>query len=136
MKKALILFLLTAIFNVHFLISAETVKIKDIRAKLAAMSESDLSNYSVQIKGKAVEMEKGWIASIKNFDSTSDIVYVELDRPDPYKLVPDLSFVIDKKISKRLSELQMLYFNATIEGYDEETKILKVKDIFLSGIMR
>ena len=136
MKKALILFLLTAIFNVHFLISAETVKIKDIRVKLAAMSESDLSNYSVQIKGKAVEMEKGWIASIKNYDATSDIVYVELDRPDPYKLVPDLSFVIDKKISKRLSELQMLYFNATIEGYDEETKILKVKDIFLSGIMR
>jgi hypothetical protein len=120
----------------YFLFSIETVKIKDIRTKIDNLSKEETSLFIEQIINKKVEKETGWIIIIKNHDATNDVVLIELDKPKINNMVPDLFFIINKKISKRLSELQMIYFKAVINNYDFDSKLIEVTDVYLSGIMR
>ena len=121
-----------------YLFANEIIKFNDIRPFIKNKSEEEIKKYIENIKNRRLETERGWVFSIENFDSKSDIVYVEMDKPNKnFELnKPDLFFIIDKKISRRLGEYQSLFFNATIKSYDISTGLIEITDIYLSGITR
>jgi len=134
MRKLVLVILL---INAITLVRAEDIlKIKDIRSAVKSVEREEILNYFQKIENKKVEKETGHITGVKEGDATSDIVYVEMDRPKINNLEPDLFFYLDKRISSRLSELQMIYFDAKIVGYDLSLDMIEVSDVYLSGIMR
>lgn len=134
MRKLVLVILL---INAITLVRAEDIlKIKDIRSAVKGVEREEILNYFRKIENKKVEKETGHITGVKEGDATNDMIFVEMDRPKINNLTPDLFFYLDKRISLRLSELQMIYFDAKIVGYDLTLDLIEVSDVYLSGIMR
>lgn len=132
-KLALVILLINAL---TFIYAEEILKIKDIRNNIKSIDREELINYFMEIENKKVEKETGHITNVIEGDATNDIILVEMDRPKINNLRPDLFFYLDKRISSRLSELQMIYFDAKVVGYDLTLDMIEVSDVYLSGIMR
>lgn len=132
-KLALVILLINAL---TFIYAEEILKIKDIRNNIKSIDREELINYFQEIENKKVEKETGHITNVIEGDATNDIILVEMDRPKINNLRPDLFFYLDKRISSRLSELQMIYFDAKVVGYDLTLDMIEVSDVYLSGIMR
>lgn len=132
-KLALVILLINAL---TFICAEEILKIKDIRNNIKSIDREELINYFQEIENKKVEKETGHITNVIEGDATNDIILVEMDRPKINNLRPDLFFYLDKRISSRLSELQMIYFDAKVVGYDLTLDMIEVSDVYLSGVMR
>ena len=133
-KFFLILFSLLITLVVY---SEEKFNCDDIKKIVHNSKEDEIKDYFKKNENKKIE-GSGWVLSIKEYDSTKDIVYVDIDRPNKnYKLnSPDIFFYMDKKIAKRLSEYQLIFFIASIKEFDFSNKLVEISDVFLRGIMK
>jgi hypothetical protein len=139
MKKIFLIFVIISSFiiTIH---SHEMLQFEEIREKTKNSSDKEIKEYCKLLINTKIKWQ-GLISKIEPNNQDSDLVYIELDRPDKKKpeLIPDVVFVMDKKISNRLSELQFVVFLGYIDGIKKNTDgriLINIREAFLQGIMK
>jgi hypothetical protein len=139
MKKLLcpFLFLILSLFNIF---SDDTLQYSDVKKIIETASDFEIKEYSKKISNEKIKWQ-GIISNIKENNQDSDLIFVELDKPDrknQSSISPDLVFVMDKKISSRLSVLQFIVMVAFIDGIVkiDDKFYINIKDVILQGIMK
>jgi hypothetical protein len=138
MKKFIYLwiFMIIGLYNVF---SHDILQYKDVKELINNSSDIEIEEYSKKIANTKIKWQ-GLICLIKPNDNESEMIFVEMEKPDRKKpvLVPDIMFILDKKISTRLSELQFIVFHGYIIGIEkiDNRFIIRIRDIYLQGIIK